>query len=70
MNERILEKSVGKVDLDEMRILSLSGAGDVEPQATPTITTSSIPCISATVASVTAVTDFATNFFSCGKFCK
>lgn len=69
MNKELLEKTVGIIDFNELELLAESGGSDIQPRATPAITTSSIPCISATVASVTAVTDFATNFFSCGNFC-
>lgn len=70
--ENVMSESVGMIDLDEMEKYAVSGGSDggIEPYGTPSIVwsvakTSSAKCISA----ATALSTFATNFFSCGKFC-
>ncbi|MFQ9601915.1 MAG: lichenicidin A2 family type 2 lantibiotic [Staphylococcus aureus] len=51
-NENVSKEIAGKFfeDLSEEEMLMLQGAGDVDVEVTPTITTSSTPCIGAVSA--------------------
>lgn len=65
----IKNHSIECVDLSELETLAQNGGADPEGRISPTVTASSIPCIGATAAGVTAVGDFFSNLLSCTHFC-
>lgn len=71
--KKILTEAVGEIDLNELENLAIAGGADMDPRVTPSPITPATPssweCSLALTNLITASANWASDTFSCGKFC-